>query len=246
LRNPTTTAATFTIEDTVAPSIDTASSSLTVECDGFGNVDQLNAWLSSNGGASASDDCSGVTWSNDFVALSDDCGATGSATVIFTATDDCGNATSTTATTFTIEDTTAPDLSSDAHDIFPYDAPVTFTVATGYICGDTDLVLSYDCHTINGGGKIISKLGSCEIVIVGNQVTILDSGGVGTIITISATATDACNNQTSDDFVVNVLRPANEGLGNGVDGNTPGHDNNGGNDDPEFEPGNPGAKGKNK
>lgn len=35
---------------------------------------------------------------------------------------------------------------------------------------------------------------------------------------------------------------ANEGVGNGVDGNTPGHDNNGGNDDPQFSPGNPGAK----
>lgn len=35
---------------------------------------------------------------------------------------------------------------------------------------------------------------------------------------------------------------ANEGLGNGVDGDTPGHDNNGGNDDPAFSPGNPGAR----
>ena len=67
----------------------------------------LDAWLASNGGATATDACSGVTWSNDFDALSDDCGATGAATVTFTATDDCGNATSTTAT-FTIEDTTAP------------------------------------------------------------------------------------------------------------------------------------------
>lgn len=37
---------------------------------------------------------------------------------------------------------------------------------------------------------------------------------------------------------------ANEGVGNGVDGNTPGHDHNGGNDDPAFSPGNPGAKHK--
>jgi hypothetical protein len=122
------------------------------------------------------------------------------------------NATST-ESTFTIEDTTPPALSSDTHDIFPYDAPITFTVTTGDMCGDTDLVLSYDCHAINGKGKVISKLGSCEIVIVGNQVTIIDSGGVGTIITISATATDACNNQMSDDFIVNVSRPANEGVG---------------------------------
>ena len=73
----------------------------------MGNMDALNDWLNNNGGATASDVCSGVTWSNDFEGLSDDCGATGSATVTFTATDDCGNASSVSAT-FTIEDTTAP------------------------------------------------------------------------------------------------------------------------------------------
>jgi hypothetical protein len=63
----------------------------TVECDGAGNGADLDAWLASNGGATATDACSGVTWSNDFAALSADCGATGAATVTFTATDDCGN-----------------------------------------------------------------------------------------------------------------------------------------------------------
>ena len=72
---------------------------------------ELNDRLANNGGATASDACSGVTWSNDYDALSDDCGATGSATVTFTATDDRGNASSTTAT-FTIEDTTNPSLDS--------------------------------------------------------------------------------------------------------------------------------------
>ena len=96
--------------------MDVASADMTVECDGAGNTAQLNAWLTDNGGAEASDVCGGVTWSNDFSALSDDCGATGSATVTFTATDDCGNATSTTAT-FTIEDTTAPAIASAAMDM---------------------------------------------------------------------------------------------------------------------------------
>ena len=110
--NTSTTSATFTIEDTTVPSIDIAASDLTVECDGAGNPTELNDWLNSNGGASASDQCSGVTWSHDFTALSDLCGATGAATVTFTATDDCGLSSSTTAT-FTIEDTTAPVLTGD-------------------------------------------------------------------------------------------------------------------------------------
>jgi hypothetical protein len=39
-------------------------------------------------------------------------------------------------------------------------------------------------------------------------------------------------------------KKANEGVGNGVDGNTPGHGHNGGNDDPGSSPGHPGASKK--
>ena len=51
----------------------------------------LTAWLASNGGASASDACGSVTWTNNNSGLSDLCGSTGTATVTFTATDACGN-----------------------------------------------------------------------------------------------------------------------------------------------------------
>jgi len=99
--------ATFTIEDTTPPSITTPASDETVECDGAGNIAELNAWLNSHGGASVMDNCGGVTWTDDFTSLSDDCGETGSALVIFTVTDCCGLSSTTTAT-FTIEDTTIP------------------------------------------------------------------------------------------------------------------------------------------
>ncbi len=107
--NSMSTTATFTIQDTTPPSIDTEAEDETVECDGSGNTEALNAWLDANGGATASDLCGTVTWSNDFDALSDLCGATGSATVTFTATDECEN-TSTSVATFTIEDTVAPEF----------------------------------------------------------------------------------------------------------------------------------------
>ena len=87
--NSSTATATFIIEDTTPPTITTASD-LTVECDGNGNQQELQAWLDNNGGATATDICGGVTWSSDYSGLSDDCGATGEATVTFTATDDCG------------------------------------------------------------------------------------------------------------------------------------------------------------
>ena len=98
--------------DTTAPTIDTDAADLTVECDGTGNTTELNDWLNSIGGASAADNCSSVTWTNDFSELSDECGNTGSATVTFTATDECGN-TATTSATFTIVDTVAPNVVTD-------------------------------------------------------------------------------------------------------------------------------------
>ncbi|MBT8231660.1 MAG: T9SS type A sorting domain-containing protein, partial [Bacteroidia bacterium] len=81
-----------------------------------GNQADLDASLDTNGGASATDKCTGVTWTNDFTELSDDCGATGSATVIFTATDGCGNKSETSAT-FTIEDTTPPTIDPGASNL---------------------------------------------------------------------------------------------------------------------------------
>ncbi len=99
--------ATFTVAaDGTAPVVTPAQDRM-VECDGNGNTAALNAWLASHGGATASDNCGSVIWSDNYSGLSDLCGATGSATVTFTATDRCGNPTSTTAT-FTIKDNTPP------------------------------------------------------------------------------------------------------------------------------------------
>ncbi len=107
--NYETTTAKIIIRDQTPPSITTQASNKTVECNGLGNVNELNAWLGSNGGATATDLCGNVTWSNNASALSDLCGATGAVTVTFTATDECGNESATSAT-FTIVDTTPPTI----------------------------------------------------------------------------------------------------------------------------------------
>ena len=73
---------------------------VTAVCDDSGNSDTtIEEWLLTNGGASATDSCGDVTWSNDYDGQSAECGET---VVVFTATDDCGN-TSTTEATITIE-----------------------------------------------------------------------------------------------------------------------------------------------
>lgn len=111
----TNTSATLTVVDTANPIVDVSAHDLIVECDGSGNVPQLNSWLQSRGGAHASDVGGNVAWTHNFTTLSDGCGTSGNTSVIFTATDACGNSTSTIGS-FSIIDTSAPDILSIAHD----------------------------------------------------------------------------------------------------------------------------------
>jgi len=178
--NTATTTATYAIQDTTAPVI-TDAADLTVQCDGSGNTTDLQNWLNTNGGATANDDCSTVTWSNDFTALSDLCGSTGAATVIFTATDGCGNATSTSAT-FTIEDNSAPTLT------VPADATVECTQSTD--------------PSATGMATGSDTCGDVTITFADSSV---DACGNTQTITRTWTATDECGNTTSDTQTISVV-----------------------------------------
>ena len=106
--NISTTNATVSIVDTIAPALTKAAQNLTVSCD-VDTVEALNNWLLTNGGARAKDTCSNIEWSNNYVTanFTPTCGNSGSVEVIFTAKDACDNEITTTAT-FTIEDKIAP------------------------------------------------------------------------------------------------------------------------------------------
>ena len=185
--NTSTSIATFTIVDTTEPSITVDASNETVECDGAGNTAALNTWLSSNGGATAADDCSDITWSNNFDAISDLCGATGATTVTFTATDDCGNESTTTAT-FTIEDSSPPVMVC---------TPITVSLDENgsYTLSLTDI-------------NIISKntIDNCS----GDNITIsvspetFDCSHVGNDVMITVTAIDECGNSNTCTTTVTV------------------------------------------
>ncbi|WP_309612637.1 gliding motility-associated C-terminal domain-containing protein [Flavobacterium sp.] len=180
--NTATSIATFTIQDTTAPTIDTAAANATAECDGQGNTAALQAWLSSNGGASASDTCSNITWTNSFDGLSDGCGSTGSASVTFTATDDCGN-TATSIATFTIQDTTAPTI----------DIAATDATAECDGNGNTEALAAWLAS--NGGA---SASDACSNVTWNNNFEALSDGcGNSGSATVTFTATDNCGNATS-------------------------------------------------
>ena len=93
----------ITISDTILPVITTPAQHITVACDATDT--SLQDWLNNNGGAIATDNCGGITWTNDFNALGHNC--FDSVMVTFTATDSCGNAT-TTAASLSSTDTIPP------------------------------------------------------------------------------------------------------------------------------------------
>jgi len=177
-----TTSAAFTIIDNLPPQIVTAAGNLTVECDGAGNLSQLQAWLTGAGGAVATDNCGAVAWSNDFDTVVEDCGASGSATVTFTATDACGHTAATTAT-FTIADRIAPALVSP---------PANLTVE----CDGTGNSAQLNAWLGDHGGATVNE--ACSAVAWSHDFTGLSDECAATgAATVTFTATDACGLATS-------------------------------------------------
>ena len=174
----TTCLQTITVTDATAPVI-SGGADETVECDGAGNEAELNAWLSANGGATATDNCDDVTWSNNFTALSDLCGATGAADVTFTAQDCNGNSDSITLT-FTIQDTTAPSASADAEVSVPCDE---YSDAAEY----GDFMASDACGGVTVTISDLAASGACA----GSYMR-------------TYTITDDCDNVTTVNQIINL------------------------------------------
>ena len=76
--------------NTDPPLLDEPANDITIPCNPANQDAAVQAWLDNNGGASATNYCGELIWTNDYADYSDDCGATGSTLVIFTAEDECG------------------------------------------------------------------------------------------------------------------------------------------------------------
>jgi len=187
----------ISVSDLTPPVLLTPAQDLTVECDGSGNAVSLAGWLSANGGASASDNCSAsVIWSNNFNGLSDLCGSTGSATVIFTASDSCGNSVTSQAV-FSITDTQPPTVTC------PPDASGTIDPVT---CLATNVVL---------GSASATDICSAPVTLTNNAPP---AGFPVGVTYVTWTATDDCGNSDTcmqkvtvlDDLPpINILCPGN-------------------------------------
>src|SRR5690606_39364083 len=155
------------------------------ECQGTdpdANTDYI-AWLAANGGGEASDFCgNGVTWTNNTATAVWAGTCTQSITIEFYATDDCGN-TATTAATFTITDTTAPEITTEASDDSSECQGTNPDANTDYIAWLAD----------NGGAEASDLCGN-GVTWSNNTATAVWTGTCTQMITIEFYATDDCGN----------------------------------------------------
>ncbi len=173
---------TINVLDTIAPVV-TPAINATVQCDGNGNAAALAAWLANNGGATATDPCSAITWTNNFAGLSDGCGNTGAASVTFTAADASGNQTPTTAV-FTIVDNDAPTITTAASN------------STVQCTANSSTASALTAWLASNGGAVASDI--CSNVTWSNNFTALsDSCGNTGSATVVFTAKDDCNNEST-------------------------------------------------
>ena len=89
------------LEDDIAPTITSQPSDLSLDCSD-NVVGIIQDWLDDNGGASATDDCNGAIFSNDYDGEIPTC--EGDIVVRFTAIDECGNTASTSALIILVDD----------------------------------------------------------------------------------------------------------------------------------------------
>jgi len=180
-----------TVEDDWAPNFTFSPESVTFECDGEGNMDDIQPWLDS---ASAWDDCQGnVMVTNDFSGLSGGCGQSGYADVTWYADDGCGNVNNHYATV-TVEDTTDPVI-----DTYPSDLTVE--------CGE-DAWSQFDAWVNDHGGAEAHDLCGDVTWYYDNPPLSDECGETGSTM-VTFTVEDECSNwtQTTAMFTIEDTTP---------------------------------------
>jgi len=126
--NVARTTASFTVTDSSPPVITRQATSIVLECNADTNNADTLTWVNSRASASASDACSSVVWSNNFVATPDPCA--GPYVVQFYATDACGNR-ATTSASVTIDDSIPPEFVNFPADVHVVCDDITDSSVTG-------------------------------------------------------------------------------------------------------------------
>ncbi len=192
--NNVSATATYTVVDNISPTLDTPAIDVTFECDGFGNTIDIDNFLDNNGFAIVTDNCSDVTWVNDYVKIDSICAGTGTSLVTFTATDICGNTTVTDGL-ITIEDTTSPEV------LIPIEE---FVVE----CDGFGNIFEFNTWVQANGNIAVSDIcGDVEFTFDFNSLvrTCANAGSVFTVFV----AADECDNKTNiiTNFVIEDTTP---------------------------------------
>ncbi|WMI65008.1 gliding motility-associated C-terminal domain-containing protein [Aestuariibaculum sp. YM273] len=181
--NTTTCTQLIIINDETPPIIDNSNiADINIEC-AVDDPQKLTDWLNNNAGATASDNCGDVTWTNNYGQdTSVKCKEGKGITITFTATDACGNSSETTAI-YHIQDNIAPNLT---------------TTASDYIaeCDGSGNTQELDYWLASNGGATATD--DCSSISWSNNFTSLsdDCGNTGSA-TVIFTATDACGNEST-------------------------------------------------
>ena len=212
---------TITVQDTTAPEL-TVPEPLSLECNGPGGVSgndpQILAWLDE---ASAMDDCTDESVSDDAPALfPSGCGVGQATTVNFTATDECSNS-SMDSSTVTVTDTTPPEVTCEVNvdSLWPpnhHFVDIGFGFEASDLCDtnplDIEITVSSDEHPALelGAGDGVQ----CPDAIVQEDDAVLlraerAGTGDGRVYTVTVTATDNCGNFASCSVPVEVPHDPN-------------------------------------
>jgi hypothetical protein len=92
--------------------------------------------------------------------------------------------------------------------LVPPDVPISFTAMAIDNCDVSSVeITDYDCYKYTQKGKLVDKTDGCVVEFADDTITILDSAGVGTIITWTIIATDSSGNTSEEICEIPVVIP---------------------------------------
>ena len=191
------------------PPVADAGEDQEVECT---SANSAMASLDGTGSSDPDSDPLTFTWTNSFGTVN---GSTptvslplGTSTVDLEV-DDGNGETDTDFLLVEVEDTIAPVVQCNTPDtIAKKDVPISFTATATDACSvPIVMVTDFDCFKFTKKGKRVDRTKSCQISFGGDTINILNSGGVGTHISWTVTASDGNGNQTSATCEVIVEKP---------------------------------------
>ncbi|MDR1983593.1 MAG: gliding motility-associated C-terminal domain-containing protein [Prevotellaceae bacterium] len=177
------------LSDTIVPEITKTPSSLSLECDGGGNVSEIAEWLAANGGGEARDCSPEIVWTNNFdennFTQDVNCASIKSQTVTFTVTDAKGNFTTRDAT-ITINDTQKPYFETYPSDLV-------------FRCDDDSISEKItEWLSINGGFSAMDICSGNDVIYSNNYASLnfdpTPDCHIEKTATVSFMASDLCGN----------------------------------------------------